>query len=618
VRRADLRLAVREVGVQTRAFWRNPIATVGMVLLPVVLLPLAHAINSKTLVLLPGSPASTTGWTVSVGTGGRVIGFGSNGSSLLGAPYDQYLVPVLAAFGVATACFGNLVIRLTVAREQGVLKRLRAAPIPTWVHLAGRVGSSVLVGLWVAVTTLAVGVALYSVRVPWTRMAIALLATVLAAAAFCALGFLLASVLPNGDAAPPVVLAVLFPLAFVSNVYFPPQVSPAWMRSVAAWLPLEPYTTSVATAFNPTASGAPWSKLGALSLWATVSVVAALWLFRWTPTIEAARATQRRPRPVMAIAVVIVLVIALLVGWNGRRAGVSSTIAVGRLDSFADGKLERRQIYMDRTNPNAQLLSMLTQRGDGTIDVFVLRSGASARVFPANSFGAGCRLVPASDVDPEWEAAVGLTNATGAVLVDPCAPAAYAPDGSCLAGQCAPLVALPTQLDNGIVHVVMNRVAAADSPEAGSSPPSTPRSYAGTTVYHNGPAEQDAVVWDSTGVQFSQLGASTRPTVKLKTLGPDGASIQGVEVDGANLLGYGAPLPWLSLAVGAADTTSESIDALTITRTGRRSWTLTAPQARLTLAVEPALPPWTSVDLTIELLSQGAPPRPFVQLSLTS
>jgi hypothetical protein len=164
----------------------------------------------------------------------------------------------------------------------------------------------------------------------------------------------------------------------------------------------------------------------------------------------------------------------------------------------------------------------------------------------------------------------------------------------------------------------MNRVTAPNSPEVVTSPPSTPRSYAGTTVYHNGPTEQDAVTWDSTGVQFSQLGASTRPTVKLKTLGPDGGSIQGVEIDGGNLLGYGAPLPWLSLAVGATDTTSESIDPVTITRTAPGTWTLTAPQARLTLAVQPALPPWTTVDLTIELLSQGAPPNPYVQLSLTS
>src|SRR5207302_5298463 len=136
----ELRLAVREVGVHTRAFWRNPVAAFGMLLLPVVLLPLGHAINSKTLVLLPGT-VTPRAVQFSGGTATSVGAFVGSGGLVPGAAsYDQYLVPVLAAFGVATACFGNLVIRLTAAREQGVLKRLRAAPIPGWVHLAGRIG----------------------------------------------------------------------------------------------------------------------------------------------------------------------------------------------------------------------------------------------------------------------------------------------------------------------------------------------------------------------------------------------------------------------------------------------------------------------------------------------
>src|SRR5207249_3763892 len=97
-------MVAREVRWQVRLLLRNPLAGVLVVALPVLLLPLVHALNPHAMVRLPGTPLPRS---KSFG-----IGFGTEGALPPGpvAAFDQYLVPVLIAFGVAAGCFANLAI----------------------------------------------------------------------------------------------------------------------------------------------------------------------------------------------------------------------------------------------------------------------------------------------------------------------------------------------------------------------------------------------------------------------------------------------------------------------------------------------------------------------------
>ena len=51
---------------------------------------------------------------------------------------STYYVPGLSALGLIAASFVNLVISITTQRENCVLKRRRATPVPAWVLIAGR------------------------------------------------------------------------------------------------------------------------------------------------------------------------------------------------------------------------------------------------------------------------------------------------------------------------------------------------------------------------------------------------------------------------------------------------------------------------------------------------
>src|SRR6516225_11373871 len=136
---------------------------------------------------------------------GSVFGGRGNTAQVPGGqiPVSVYYVPGIMALGVIAACFGNLVASVTAQRERGVLKRRRATPVPAGALIAGRVLTAVATAVVMAAVLLGIGWAAYGAHVPG-RTALALAVTlVIGAASFCCLGYALASVIHDEDAAVP-------------------------------------------------------------------------------------------------------------------------------------------------------------------------------------------------------------------------------------------------------------------------------------------------------------------------------------------------------------------------------------------------------------------------------
>ena len=64
-----------------------------------------------------------------------------------GSSPTTYYVPAIITLAVVSATIQSLAISLTVDRENGLLKRSRGTPLPSWVFIAGRVGNSVVVAV---------------------------------------------------------------------------------------------------------------------------------------------------------------------------------------------------------------------------------------------------------------------------------------------------------------------------------------------------------------------------------------------------------------------------------------------------------------------------------------
>ena len=253
VPRRDLALLWHQIRYEQLSFWRNPQSAFFTFLFPVVLIAIFGALFR-----------------------------GASGSSYFyGLSALQYYVPTIAALSVLGSCYSQLAIVLAMRRQDGILKRVRATPLPAWTYFLGLLAHCVMVSVVDVVLITAIGAA-FGVPFPtrWPAIAVVL---VLGAACFCALGVAVASLIRNAEAAPAVVQLVLFPLLFISGTYTP--IHSAVLNRVSGALPVRPFNQALMSPFAQHA-GPGWRNLGVLLAWGGAGALVAVRRFRWDPRPE--------------------------------------------------------------------------------------------------------------------------------------------------------------------------------------------------------------------------------------------------------------------------------------------------------------------------------------------
>jgi ABC-2 type transport system permease protein len=251
-------LVLHQYRYDQRQFWREPTGVFFTVVLPLIFLVLFVAIFGN--------------GTIELGGGREIRG-------------ATYYLPAILALALLNATFVNLTIWLTIERERGRLKRVRATPVPAWVVIAGRALTAAAVAAVMVVVVCAVGAVLYGVELPVATLPGLLLAIVVGTAALAALGFAAAGLVPSENAAPPLANAIVLPLEFISGIFVPSEQIPDWMDSIASVFPVKPLFDAVLVAFDPTTGGPgiAWGDLAVLVAWGAAGVAVALRTFRWSP-----------------------------------------------------------------------------------------------------------------------------------------------------------------------------------------------------------------------------------------------------------------------------------------------------------------------------------------------
>jgi ABC-2 type transport system permease protein len=164
---------------------------------------------------------------------GRLAGRSVASSS----PLVRVSFPVFSAVLICISSVLSLVTIISIYREGGILKRLRATPLRPLTILTAHV----LVKLLLTAVTLAVmllaGKRYYPVDidVPVAGFTIALLISTLA---ILSLGFLIASIVPTARFAQPVGAIILYPMIAVSGLFLPVAALPSGLRWLARILPI--------------------------------------------------------------------------------------------------------------------------------------------------------------------------------------------------------------------------------------------------------------------------------------------------------------------------------------------------------------------------------------------
>ena len=124
----------------------------------------------------------------------------------------------------------------------------------------------------------------------------AVVTLLLGTACFCAIGMAVAALIPNGEAAPAVANFTILPVVFVSDLFFPLDNAPAWVKAVGSIFPVKHFALAMEDTFNPLIgdAGFRWDHLAVLTLWGAAGLLVAVRRFRWEP--RTASSSQRRNR----------------------------------------------------------------------------------------------------------------------------------------------------------------------------------------------------------------------------------------------------------------------------------------------------------------------------------
>jgi ABC-2 type transport system permease protein len=195
--------------IEIKIFLREPLGAIGTIGIPVLVFVVAGRMVGRKAAL--ASPA--------------INGFVGVG------------IPVLASVLILIGAVLSLVTIISIYREGGILKRLRATPLRPQTILTAHIMVKLLLSAATLVLMVAAGKRYYPVGIhaPLVGFTIAL---VISTCSILSIGFLIASLVPTARFAQPIGAVIMYPMMAVSGVFAPVDSLPLAAQAVAKILPL--------------------------------------------------------------------------------------------------------------------------------------------------------------------------------------------------------------------------------------------------------------------------------------------------------------------------------------------------------------------------------------------
>lgn len=205
------------------------------------------------------------------------------GSEIDGAPAEDVLLAGLIGYGAANTALAGLAITLVGRREAGVLKRLRATPLPPATYIAAVLLSTLATFALQTLALIALGRIAFGASPPENWLGL-VGAVIVGALCFAGLGVGAAALIRSAEGASAVVNVIVLPMAFLSGSFGPTRDFPAFLQAIADVLPLTYYLDVVNGVYLRGESFfADPKALAIVAAWGVAGLVVALRRFGWMP-----------------------------------------------------------------------------------------------------------------------------------------------------------------------------------------------------------------------------------------------------------------------------------------------------------------------------------------------
>ena len=238
--------------VELKIFLREPLGAIGTILIPVVIfIVVGRAIAPKVAPTpLPANSFIGVGW------------------------------PILASLFISISAVLSLVTIISIYREGGILKRLRATPLRPQTILSAHVIVKLLLTAATIALMVMAGKRYYPVgiHVPFVKFTIALL---ISTCSILSIGFLIASMVPTARFAQPIGAVIMYPMLAVCGIFAPIALLPPVPRMLAKIDPLTYAVSLLAGMWKGDAWVSHLSDLAALVVVFAAFTALSAKVFRW-------------------------------------------------------------------------------------------------------------------------------------------------------------------------------------------------------------------------------------------------------------------------------------------------------------------------------------------------
>ena len=238
--------------VEIKIFLREPLGAIGTIVVPVLVF----------LVV------------------GRILGRKVPAPELAANSFIKVGLPVLTAIVIVISAVLSLVTIISIYREGGILKRLRATPLRPETILTAHVLVKLILTAATLVLMVLAGKRYYPVGVhaPLFSFTIALL---ISTWSILSIGFVIASIVPTARFAQPIGAIIMYPMIGFSGLFAPIAALPPVMQIVARVLPLSYAVALLQGIWNGEAWSAHLGDIAALVLIFAVCTALSAKVFRW-------------------------------------------------------------------------------------------------------------------------------------------------------------------------------------------------------------------------------------------------------------------------------------------------------------------------------------------------
>lgn len=153
-----------------------------------------------------------------------------------GMPVTAMMMVAFSAYGTVSLALFTFGADVAEERGRGWYRFLRATPLPTWVHLVGKLAVGVVYTTLIVLGTAVLAVTAGGVSFGLGTWVAIWGVNVLGVLAFSTLGFAIAFMV-RPKAASAICNLLFLPLSFVSGFFFPLSELPAFLSDIAPWLP---------------------------------------------------------------------------------------------------------------------------------------------------------------------------------------------------------------------------------------------------------------------------------------------------------------------------------------------------------------------------------------------